>query len=385
MICGINWSIKRKGPPRYETLEGTFRGDACIVSTILYDVNMKLLITTQTVDLDNPALGFFHGWILEFAKHCEQVTVICLKEGRHELPTNVRVLSLGKEVRRSRFSYVWRFYHYIYAYRHEYDAVFVHMNPEYAVLGGPFWRQWKKRVALWRNHYQPSILADIAAIFSHVMFSTSKKSYIVKYRKTVLMPIGIDTKVFKPLAEISDPHAILFFGRLDASKRGDVFLQALEKLHRDGVDFRATIAGDPTDPDSQFATDLRSQAQSLVRAGLVSLRGSVPNREAPKLYQQHAIYCNLSPDGMFDKTIGEAAACGCVLVVSNDALSNLTPAPLYVSDGSAKHVASALKVALELSDNDRRALSSDNRSWVVDEHGLSALIPRVLAALEDML
>lgn len=26
------------------------------------DVNMKLLILTQAVDLDNPVLGFFHRW-----------------------------------------------------------------------------------------------------------------------------------------------------------------------------------------------------------------------------------------------------------------------------------------------------------------------------------
>ena len=56
----------------------------------------RLLITTQAVDLDDPVLGFFHRWIEEFAKHCESISVICLKEGRHDLPDNVHVYSLGK-------------------------------------------------------------------------------------------------------------------------------------------------------------------------------------------------------------------------------------------------------------------------------------------------
>ena len=58
---------------------------------------MKLLIITQTVDINDQILGFFHRWVEEFAKHCEQITVICLEKGIHDLPQNVRVFSLGKE------------------------------------------------------------------------------------------------------------------------------------------------------------------------------------------------------------------------------------------------------------------------------------------------
>ncbi|MEK7538915.1 MAG: hypothetical protein AAB552_03680 [Patescibacteria group bacterium] len=59
---------------------------------------MKLLILTQKVDQNDDILGFFHGWIREFAKHAEQVTVIALGVGEYDLPKNVRVFSLGKEL-----------------------------------------------------------------------------------------------------------------------------------------------------------------------------------------------------------------------------------------------------------------------------------------------
>lgn len=72
---------------------------------------MKLLICTQTVDREDPVLGFFCSWIAEFAKRCEKVTVICLKEGAHTLPNNVVIYSLGKERgATSRLKYATRFW-----------------------------------------------------------------------------------------------------------------------------------------------------------------------------------------------------------------------------------------------------------------------------------
>src|SRR3989344_3692203 len=57
---------------------------------------MRLLICTQAADQDDPVLGFFHEWIAGLAKQFESVEVVCLKEGRHALPANVSVHSLGK-------------------------------------------------------------------------------------------------------------------------------------------------------------------------------------------------------------------------------------------------------------------------------------------------
>ena len=55
---------------------------------------MRLLICTQAVDVNDPILGFFVRWIEEFAKHCEKVTVICLRKGEYTLPQNVHVHAL---------------------------------------------------------------------------------------------------------------------------------------------------------------------------------------------------------------------------------------------------------------------------------------------------
>jgi len=58
---------------------------------------MKLLIITQTLDKNDPLLGFFHEWIRKFTEHFEEIIVICLQKGEYDFPGNVKVLSLGKE------------------------------------------------------------------------------------------------------------------------------------------------------------------------------------------------------------------------------------------------------------------------------------------------
>ena len=343
---------------------------------------MNILITTQAVDLDDPILGFFHRWIEEFARQCEQVTVICLKEGRHSLPPNVQVLSLGKEVRRSRLGYVWRFFHYMYAYRKQYDAVFVHMNPEYVCLGGIFWRQWGKCVVLWRNHKQGGFLARLGAHLSDVVCYTSPAAYVARFRHAVRMPIGIDTETFTPAATPPNARTILFLGRLDPVKQVDVFVTALQQLELKGVLFNATIVGEPTDSSSVYFHNWRAKAKPLIDAGVLAMRPSVRNSETPELYRAHAIYCNLTPSGSFDKTLGEAASCGAILVASNDAVRDIVPDERFVKEGSADAVAAALRSALELTDGERLEQSSKGRAWVAQHHSLKSLIPGVLELLE---
>ena len=78
---------------------------------------MRLLIVTQKVDEHDAVLGFFHRWIVGLAKHCERMTVICLEEGAHHVPENVKVLSLGKEEGVNKLGYLYRFYKNIWRER----------------------------------------------------------------------------------------------------------------------------------------------------------------------------------------------------------------------------------------------------------------------------
>ena len=101
---------------------------------------MRLLVITQKVDREDPILGFFHRWVEELAKRYTEVSVICLEKGKYNLPPNVRVFSLGKEERKNKFLYVLKFFRLCFFKSLDYNSVFVHMNQEYVLLGGLFWK-----------------------------------------------------------------------------------------------------------------------------------------------------------------------------------------------------------------------------------------------------
>jgi glycosyltransferase involved in cell wall biosynthesis len=341
---------------------------------------MRLLITTQAVNLDDPVLGFFHGWIGEFSKRAESISVICLKEGRHSLPANVSVLSLGKESGASRATYLFRFYRNIWRLRGTYDAVFVHMNPEYVVLGGLLWRLMGKRVYLWRNHWSSGILTDLAVALSHTTFCTSKSSYIARYTKNILMPVGIATDAFTP-SDTPRPRSILSLGRIAPSKNIHVMLAALKILEEKGIEFTASIYGDALEKDGRY---LAAQKNYVAHEGLsdrVSFFPGVSNRETPALYASHQIFVNASASGMFDKTIFEALSCGALSIASSADYADFAGEKYTFVENDADSLARKLEEFLEVPAEKRAVESQALRERVEAVHSLRALTDKLVEAM----
>ena len=304
---------------------------------------MKLLIITQAIDKNNPVLSFFHRWVEEFAKHFEKITVICLEKGSYDLPNNVQVFSLGKETNNltpysllltSKLKYVWNFYKYIFKFRRDYEAVFVHMNQEYVLLAGDMWHMMGKKVYLWRNHAKGSIFTRMAVMLSHKVFYTSPQSFAARYKKSVQMPVGIDTDFFKPDPSIERiPNSALFLGRIAPVKKVSEFVDWLKTTN-----YTATIAGPIGDAEYWESVKLKIENSKLK----VNYVGPVDQVGALKLYQTHELYVNLTPAGSFDKTIFESASCDTRIKVENrdlEFLNDMSPEELreYVVENHSLH------------------------------------------------
>lgn len=311
---------------------------------------MKLLIFTQVVDQDDLFLGFFHGWVQELSKQFEAITVVCLKEGKHALPANVTVLSLGKETGTSRFTRATRVLKYSFVLRKKYDAVFVHMNQEYILLAGWLWKLLGKKIYLWRNHYAGNWLTKRAIRSATKVFCTSKFSYTARFPKTVLMPIGVDMQQYKRMPEVSrDPRSILFYARVAPSKNPEVLLQALDILHKKDVDFSADFYGTPLPQDQAFAEGLKQKAQQLGLESSVRFLPGRPHADGPAIFNAYAIFVNTSRSGMYDKTLMEAAACECIVVAASKDFAELVPTDFAFFEGDAKDLAKKLEPLLTLS------------------------------------
>ncbi|MDP2705045.1 MAG: glycosyltransferase family 4 protein [Patescibacteria group bacterium] len=344
---------------------------------------MKLLILTQKVDKNDSMLGFFHRWIEEFSKHSEQLTVVCLQEGEHSLPENTRVFSLGKEKGKSKFKYIFNFYKYIILERKNYDAVFVHMNQEYVLLGWKLWKLMGKKIILWRNHSQGNFLTDMAVFLSNAVCCTSKSSYTVRFKKTKIMPVGIDEEVFKKNPSIQkNNQAILSLGRISPVKKIDVLISALVLLDERGIDFKAAIYGDTPKRDAAYSEQLRKQGKVLLSKNKLEFHEGIPNSKVPDIFNTYGIFVNLTPTGSFDKTILEAMACESLTVFSNNFISDAVFQKTLVKQDDAVSLASILESVLQNGDSgEYEEIRKKGRAYVLSHHTLSRLAQDISALL----
>lgn len=339
---------------------------------------MKLLIFTQKVDLNDPVLGFFHRWIEEFSKNVESALVICLFEGKHSLPHNVRVLSLGKEKGLSKLSYLKNFYTYIYKYRNEYDKVFVHMNQEYVLLGGLIWKLLKKPLYMWRNHHAGSIATDVAATLCTKVFCTSKYSYTARYKKTVFMPVGVDLELFKkPLGIERKKNSILSLGRFSYSKRPDVLIDAYISLSKRISELSLSFYGNPDISQEKYYIDEKERAE---KNGGIYFHDGIPHDMTPQVYQSHEIFVNTSSSGMYDKTIFEAMVSGCLVVVSNENLRGKIPDLCISEHSNVNDLEEKLHNMISLGQDEKAVLISKLKEFA-HTHGIVELLRKLTSEI----
>lgn len=329
---------------------------------------MRLLICTQTVDKNDPVLGFFHQWIEELAPHYEHISVVCLRAGQHSLPSNVSVYALpngGKLVRaRSFLKYIRSI---------SYDAVFVHMNQEYLLLAGWLWRLQHKPVYFWRNHYAGSLLTDVAATFCKKVFYTSRASYTAKYTHAAQMPVGVDVKTFAPVVGVvRQPRSILFLSRMAPSKRPHVLTQALRILTEKGISYTASFYGSPLPQDEEYYKKLKTSVEGLP----VTFYPGLPNHETPAIYSGHEIFVNCSASGMYDKTLFEAAACGCIVLASSGDFKELAGQEFSFADGDAEALAAKLQEMLPYGEKKWQEVS-ETLSRVITNNTLGVLVEKL--------
>jgi glycosyltransferase involved in cell wall biosynthesis len=310
----------------------------------------RLLFVTQVMDQHDSVLGAYHGWVGQLAARMESVTVICLFEGTHSLPSNVTVYSLGKERGRvAPYVYALRFLALVWKLRRNYDTAFVHMNQEYILCAGVLWKLLNKRIYLWRNHYAGSLLTDVAALFCEKVFCTSRHSYTARYQKTVFMPVGVDTHQFSAIEGVArGRHSILFLARMSPAKRPDMLIEALSMLKERNTDWQASFYGSPTPAHADYYEHLQAQVRERGLSEQITFYPEVPNDRTPDIFAAHELFINCSPSGMYDKTLFEAAAAGCTVLATSEDWKRLageqywfTDSPDALCDALHKHLAVA--------------------------------------------
>lgn len=336
---------------------------------------MRVLLVTQAIDTDDPVLGFFVRWVDAIARQVERVEVICLRKGAYTLPDNVRVYALRERDHTSRLRIVLRFYRHLWSLRNAIDVVMVHMNPEYVILGGLWWRIRGVRVTLWYNHPYRGLRLRAAAWLAHRVFYTSPYAATASSKKAVRMPAGIDTALFTPRAAKRDRFGVYFQGRVAPSKRAHLLLEAVRLLRVRGVPAVATLVG----PEERaYGTQLRSDFDDLFATGGAVLLGPRRNDETPELFSAQGVSVNLAAAGHYDKSVLEALACETPVVTSSPAFSDIIPGAWIVREDTPEALAQTLQNLMTLSNEEYCALGASLRTIVEQRESLALLVERLV-------
>lgn len=358
---------------------------------------MRLLIITQKVDEADSNLGFFIRWIEEFAKHCELVTVICLEKGEYKLSDNVRVFSLGKEERNFQFSrlpiggqaifnfqsirnfiifkkqkYLYRFLKYIWKERKNYDAVFVHMNPEYAILGGLLWMALGKKIALWYTHKEVSLRLRLSAKLVDKIFTASKESCRLRNKKVEAIGHGIDTELFKSRKTETDDLHLVTVGRISPVKDLNTLIRGFLELRKRFPSAEFSIVGEPiTNLDREYFAELRYDFSDQVR-----FLGKISHNELPELYSKSTVFVHSSKTGSMDKAVLEALAVGLPVFTSSEAFSQDIPGIVKFEDGNAADLAGKISRAFAFG---KMVIPCNGSFYVKERHSLSSLVKKIIS------
>lgn len=345
---------------------------------------MRWIMVTQKLNPDDDAVGFAMRWVETLASRLDHLDVICQETANPPLPDNVRVHSLGKEVRKGRIEQAWRLSQF---YRHlvpQVDGVFCHMIPRYVIFAAPWTTTYHKPLVFWYTHRQISReLRTARALATHII-TASPNSFPLPSEKAHVVGQGIETTLF-PLAEGEDyPPSIVHVARLSRSKGQDRLLRAVSRIvgRSDVGPFRVHIVGGPVDHEPEYPGELDILTQSLDPAPPVTFTGPLSRPVLAAVVDDCAIAVNLSPPGLLDQAALETMLAGKpTLVMNTDFLPVLGDAAdlLYLPhDADDDQLAERLAYLLALGPQERAAVGQSLRERVIDEHSLGTLMNRIV-------
>jgi glycosyltransferase involved in cell wall biosynthesis len=347
----------------------------------------RLLLFNLATDADDPILGFTHDWIRSLAARVEHVDVVTMSVGRLDVPTNVRVHSVGKELGHSEPRRAVELYR-IFArlgWLRGYDACFAHMQPLFAVMAAPVLRLRRVPLTLWYTHPATTAMLRAAIAVSDAVVTASPESINVTSPKIVAIGHGIDTDLFRPATTTAggDPTAfrVIGVGRIAPIKGLDLLVDAAAALRpRLDSGLEVILAGPVAPADAVYRQDLGRRIDAAGLTDTFRFPGPMARGDLPALLQGATVAVNLTDRGGFDKAALEAMSCGVPLVTTNASFRPLleeADAPELFAPADGDGLAAALARVAGLGADDRAALGARLRAVVVDHHSLDRLTERL--------
>lgn len=343
---------------------------------------MKLVVITQRVDPDDPALGATVPMLRALAARVDDLAVLALVSRPTGLPANVRVRTIAAPTQALRGA---RLIAALAAeLRPRPAAVLAHMAPIYAVLSAPLARPLGVPVLLWFTHWRRSRLLELAERLSTRVLSVDRTSFPLDSRKVVAVGHGIDVDSFEPSVRADDGVLrLLALGRTSPAKGLATIVEAAGMVADTPVSLQ--LRGPSLTPEE--VAERRSLERFVAARGLgdrVTIEGPVPRGAVAQVYAGVDVLVNNMRVGALDKVVYEAAATALPTLVASggfDALvAGIEPSLRFAQD-DPDSLAAGLRALAAAGSERRRAVGLELRERVRREHSTDHWADAVLAAI----
>ena len=362
---------------------------------------MRLVVVTQVVDADHPALAQTVDIVGALAGRCEHVTVICDSVGRHDLPANVsfRTFASGSKAGRG-----LRFERALAGtLRSRPDAVLVHMVPTFLVLAAPLARPARVPLLLWYTHWHAGRSLRLATRLADRVLSVDRRSFPLDTPKVRGIGHAVDVERFRPQARESlrgsepqrpsdGPLRLLALGRFARWKGYGTLLDGFRLAREAGLEATLELRGPVlTDDERRHRAELAERVaadESLV--GSVTLAPPVARDEIPGLLAGVDLLVSATePVGAetLDKVVYEAAACAVPVLASNTALAEFLgglPLELCFAARDPEDLARALLAVAAAGPEARAAAGAELRRRVERSHSLDSWADAVIESVPEL-
>jgi len=194
-------------------------------------------------------------------------------------------------------------------------------------------------------------------------------------QRVSVIPIYVDTDVFRPTGGVRQPRTLLFVGRIASEKNLQALLEAIVPL-----ECRLTLIG-----EGKLKSQLRLMFPSL--EGKVTWAGSVPNSRLPEYLNRAALFVLPSLYEGHPKVLLEAMACA-VPVIGADS-PGIRPLIRHRETGYLCGTdASSLRQAISDLCNDsvlRDNLGTNAREYVVANFSVDRIVEMETAMLQEVI
>lgn len=332
---------------------------------------MKLVVITQRVDPDDPALGATVPMLAALAARVDELAVLTLVARPAGLPENVRVREIGAAHRAFRGG---RLAAALAAeLRPRPAAVLAHMSPIYAVLAAPLVLPLRVPLLLWFTHWRGSRLLRLAAGLSTRVLTVDRSSFPYPSRKVLPIGHGIDVAALPCVGPRPGTLRLLALGRTSPAKGLETLVDAMALLGGEPVELE--LCGPSLTPEERAYRD--------VLAARATVAGPVPRREIASVYARASVLVNNMREGALDKVVFEAGASCLPVLVSNPGFGALVAGiepPLMFPQDDAEALAARIHGLLEAGPEVRARIGRELRTRVERDHSVEHWADQVLEA-----